>query len=81
MRREIFGLGTSQVVLTGLVLSAIARWIGLDLPAAAIAGFGLALSSTAYGVQTLEERGEVNTTCGKRSFGICCCRTSPSCRS
>lgn len=70
MRRDIFGLGTAQVVLTGLLLSAIVRATGLDLPAAVVAGFGLALSSTAYGVQTLEERGEINTTYGKRSFGI-----------
>ena len=70
MRRDIFGLGTSQVVLTGLVLSLVAKWAGLSLPAAIIAGFGLALSSTAYGVQTLEERGEINTQYGKRSFSI-----------
>ena len=71
MRRDIFGLGTLQVVVTGAVLTAAAlAGFGFDLSAALIAGFGLALSSTAYGVQTLEERAELNTGYGKRAFSI-----------
>jgi len=70
MRRDIFGLGTMQVVLTGILLTAAATAFGLDAPAALIAGFGLALSSTAFGVQTLEERGDLNSTYGRRAFSI-----------
>nr|WP_207189596.1 monovalent cation:proton antiporter-2 (CPA2) family protein [Rhodobium orientis] len=71
MRRDIFGLGTLQVVVTGAVLTAASlAGFGFDLSAALIAGFGLALSSTAYGVQTLEERAELNTGYGKRAFSI-----------
>ena len=32
MRRDIFGLGTAQVVVSGVVLTALARWAGLNMP-------------------------------------------------
>ena len=49
MRRDIFGLGTAQVVLTGIVLSSIIYAFGLlGQGGSIIAGFGLALSSTAF---------------------------------
>ncbi|NLS02529.1 potassium transporter TrkA [Rhizobium sp. P32RR-XVIII] len=71
MRRDIFGLGTAQVVLTGLALMALAYLSGvLDWRGSIIAGFGLALSSTAFAMQILDERGEVNTRYGQRSFSM-----------
>lgn len=70
MRRDIFGLGTLQVMLSGVLFSGVARHLGFDLSAAVVAGFGLALSSTAYGVQTMEERGDINTAYGKRAMSI-----------
>ena len=71
LRREIFGLGLTQVVVTGLVL--IGLVVALDrqnFGAAAVIGFGLALSSTAFGLQILEERGERSSTYGQRAFSI-----------
>src|SRR4030081_2908518 len=47
MRRLVFGLGGAQVFLTALVLGLIAAWLGLAWQAAVVAGFGLAMSSTA----------------------------------
>src|SRR5215213_6860914 len=47
MRHTLFGLGTLQVVLTGLVLAAVAA-SGRPWSAALVLGFGLALSSTAF---------------------------------
>ncbi len=71
LRHEIFGLGLVQVVLSGLVI--MAAVVVLDrqsLSAAAIIGYGLALSSTAFALQILEERGERSTAYGQRSFSI-----------
>ncbi len=71
MRRDIFGLGTAQVVLSGLALTLaaylanITGWRG-----SIIVGFGLALSSTAFAMQILEQEGDVNTKYGQRSFSM-----------
>jgi CPA2 family monovalent cation:H+ antiporter-2 len=71
MRRDIFGLGTAQVVLTGLLLTAIAYVGGIaSWRGSIVAGFGLALSSTAFAMQILEADGDVNTRYGQRSFSM-----------
>lgn len=71
MRRDIFGLGTAQVMVTGLALTALA-WVSgvLDWRGSIVAGFGLALSSTAFAMQILEGDGDVNTRYGQRSFSM-----------
>lgn len=70
MRREIFGLGLAQVFTTGFILSGAAYLLGLSWQAAIIAGFGLALSSTAFALQILQERGDLNTRHGRTAFAI-----------
>jgi monovalent cation:H+ antiporter-2, CPA2 family len=71
MRRDIFGLGTAQVMLTGLALTGLAYFSGvLDWRGSVVAGFGLALSSTAFAMQILDDAGEVNTKYGQRSFSM-----------
>lgn len=71
MRRVIFGLGALQVALTGLALCALALVLaGLNVSAALVVGFGLALSSTAFALQILEERGELSRRHGQKSFAI-----------
>ena len=71
MRRDIFGLGTAQVVVTGIVLSGIAYLSGvLGWRGAIVAGFGLSLSSTAFAMQILEGQGDINTRYGQRSFSM-----------
>ncbi len=70
MRTEIFGLGGSQVLLSGLLIGALAWWLRFEWAAALAVGFGLALSSTAFALQLMEERGESGTTYGKRAFSI-----------
>jgi CPA2 family monovalent cation:H+ antiporter-2 len=71
MRRDIFGLGTGQVVLTGLAITGIVIATGiLDWRGALVAGFGLALSSTAFALQLLEDYGDMNSRYGQRSFSI-----------
>jgi len=70
MRKDVFGLGTVQMMVTGLVLGGIAWLLGLAVSAAIIVGFGLALSSTAIGLQMLADRGEFSRRHGRAAFGI-----------
>jgi CPA2 family monovalent cation:H+ antiporter-2 len=57
MRRDIFGLGLAQVMISALAIIGVA-WVfavsGDTWAAAIVIGFGLALSSTAFGIQILE---------------------------
>lgn len=70
MRRMVFGLGTAQVILTGLIIAGMALLFDLSLRTAVIVGFGLALSSTAFGLQILTERGEMGTSHGQTAFSV-----------
>ncbi|ACP24217.1 glutathione-regulated potassium-efflux system protein [Sinorhizobium fredii NGR234] len=71
MRRDIFGLGTAQVLVTGLVLSFLIEFFSLlEWRGSVIAGFGLALSSTAFAMQILDENNDTNTRYGQRAFSI-----------
>ena len=71
MRRDIFGLGTAQVLLTGAAVSAILYELGmLDWSGSVITGFGLALSSTAFALQILDENGGTNRRYGQRAFSV-----------
>lgn len=71
MRADIFGLGTAQVVLSGLALTGAAVATGLaDWRSGLVAGFGLALSSTAFALQILNDRADLNSRYGQRSFSI-----------
>ncbi len=70
MRRQVFGMGGAQVLLTGGVLGGIAWLMEVPPPAAVIVGLGLALSSTAMGLQVLAERRELNSTAGRATFAV-----------
>ena len=71
LRKEIFGLGLMQVVISGVLLIGLVVLLDRQsFAAATIIGLGLALSSTAFGLQILEERGERSTAYGQRSFSI-----------
>ena len=71
MRRDIFGLGAAQVILSGALLTGAILATGLlEWKPAVVAGFGLALSSTAFAMQILESESDVNTRYGQRSFSL-----------
>ncbi|MGE0252063.1 MAG: monovalent cation:proton antiporter-2 (CPA2) family protein [Dongiaceae bacterium] len=70
MRRYVFGLGTAQVVLTTLALGAVALLLGASWEQAIIVGGALALSSTAFVVQLMGERGELPSRAGRKAFAI-----------
>ncbi|MCI0573597.1 MAG: monovalent cation:proton antiporter-2 (CPA2) family protein [Myxococcaceae bacterium] len=70
LRRQVFGLGGAQVLVTGALLSTIGLLVGLRPDTALIAGAGLALSSTAFAHQLLEEKNEQATAYGLAALGI-----------
>jgi CPA2 family monovalent cation:H+ antiporter-2 len=70
MRRLVFGLGTLQVALSSAAIGIIARLAGADLAAAIVIGGALALSSTAFVLQLLVERGEQVARFGRTAFAI-----------
>jgi glutathione-regulated potassium-efflux system protein KefB len=70
LRRSMFGLGSLQIVASGLAIALYLhlfepRW-GVDL----LAGLVLALSSTAFVLQILQERGEVASPHGQTAFAV-----------
>jgi CPA2 family monovalent cation:H+ antiporter-2 len=68
MRRLVFGFGTAQVLLTGALIAGIAVALGQSYGAAVTIGAALALSSTAFVIQLMNERGELATRHGRASF-------------
>jgi glutathione-regulated potassium-efflux system protein KefB len=70
MRKHLFGMGSAQMGLATLLIAACAYFLGFGKGAALVAGFGLALSSTAFVLQILAERDEVNSDHGRASFSV-----------
>ena len=70
LRRSIFGMGLTQVLVTGILLTIAAVSLGLALPTAIIVGLGLSLSSTAFVLQMLAEKKQLTTVHGRSSFAI-----------
>jgi glutathione-regulated potassium-efflux system ancillary protein KefC/glutathione-regulated potassium-efflux system protein KefB len=70
LRRPVFGLGGAQVLATGAVLFALGLAFGLSWQAALVAGFGLAMSSTALVLASLAERKQLATRHGREAFAV-----------
>nr|WP_325261729.1 monovalent cation:proton antiporter-2 (CPA2) family protein [uncultured Rhizobium sp.] len=71
MRADVFGLGPAQVAISGGVLSGFAYLSAMaDWRGSLMIGFGLALSSTAFALQILNDTGEMNSRYGQRSFSV-----------
>jgi glutathione-regulated potassium-efflux system protein KefB len=70
LRRAVFGFGAAQVAATGTGLGLAAWALGVTPGAAAIIGFGLALSSTAIGLQILIEKKQLSTPHGRAGFAV-----------
>lgn len=70
LRQPVFGVGGAQVFGTGVVLTVVAHWLGLDWPAASVVGFGFAMSSTAIVLGWLGERGQLSGPSGRRAFAV-----------
>ena len=70
MRRLVFGMGGSQILVTGAIIFAVAWAFGNSLQAAILLGGCLALSSTAIVIQLLVEEGRFGTTVGRGAFSV-----------
>ncbi|WP_417660234.1 monovalent cation:proton antiporter-2 (CPA2) family protein [Pseudomonas sp.] len=71
MRKAVFGAGMAQVVLTGVIIGAVAWQVfAQPLKTSVVLGLGLALSSTAFGLQILAERKELTSPHGRLAFAI-----------
>jgi monovalent cation:proton antiporter-2 (CPA2) family protein len=70
LRKPIFGMGATQVVAT-IIVMAVAGWaLGLSPTVALVAGMGFAMSSTAIGLATLQEKNLLPTPGGQASFSV-----------
>jgi monovalent cation:proton antiporter-2 (CPA2) family protein len=70
MRKEVFGLGSLQVIVSGVVLGLYMSMYVQNFGVAMLLGFTLSLSSTAFVMQLLQEKGKLNTEHGKSAFAI-----------
>lgn len=70
LRRYIFGLGSAQILLTALVIFAIAMAFNNSIPVSILIGASFALSSTAIVLKLLEERKLTSRPVGIMCFCI-----------
>ncbi|MDR9483681.1 MULTISPECIES: monovalent cation:proton antiporter-2 (CPA2) family protein [Sediminimonas] len=70
MRHKLLGLGGAQILLTMAAVMGGATLLGLDTRSALAVGLILALSSTAIVLQTLKEKGLMQTGGGRSAFSV-----------
>jgi CPA2 family monovalent cation:H+ antiporter-2 len=70
LSRYVFGLGALQVIVTASLIGFVAWVLGASEGAAITIGGGLALSSTAFVLQLLNEKGERETPYGNIAFAV-----------
>jgi CPA2 family monovalent cation:H+ antiporter-2/glutathione-regulated potassium-efflux system protein KefB len=70
LRGPILGMGGLQVLLSGAGLAGIGVWVGLPWREAVAVGMILSLSSTAIVLQTLGEKGQLETSGGRSAFSV-----------
>ncbi|HEY9020413.1 MAG: monovalent cation:proton antiporter-2 (CPA2) family protein [Paracoccaceae bacterium] len=70
MRHKLLGLGGAQIVLTMAAVMAAGMAFGLAWSTALAVGLVLALSSTAIVLQTLSEKGLMQTGGGRSAFSV-----------
>jgi monovalent cation:proton antiporter-2 (CPA2) family protein len=70
MKRDILGLGFSQLAITAICLGGASLYVGFAPKAAFVTGIAVALSATAIALQMLEERNDLQAPYGQRSFAI-----------
>jgi len=70
LRRLVLGLGSAQILVTGMVIGGIAWAWGNAIEAAILIGASFALSSTAVVIQELVQRRELSTRVGRASFSV-----------
>ncbi len=71
MKKEVFLYGSLQVILSGLLFTALGFFMfELEAKSAIIVGFAFALSSTAIVLKILNENNEIHSGYGRNALGI-----------
>lgn len=70
LRREIFGLGTLQIVTCAAALTGVGMLLGWPPPVAFIGAMGFVLTSTAIVMQLLSERGDLALPGGQKIVSV-----------
>src|SRR5580693_8006319 len=70
LRGPIVGTGGAQVILTTLVIAGLAAALGIHIKPALAIGMIFSASSTAIALQTLTEKGLLNSKGGQTSFSV-----------
>lgn len=70
MRFQLFGLGSLQILITTVIIYFILLFFNIESRVAFWMSFAFSLSSTAYAIQTLNEKKQFNTIFGQSSFSI-----------
>ena len=70
LRRQIFGLGSLQVVVCAILLTAVGMLYGFPWQVSFISAAGFVLTSTAIVMQVLNERGDIAAPRGQRIVSI-----------
>lgn len=70
LRRQIFGVGAGQVILTALVLGGLLYLTHFAWQAAVVGGIGLAMSSTAMAMQLMQDKGMTRNEGGQLGFAV-----------
>mmetsp|Transcript_44937 Transcript_44937/g.103939 ORF Transcript_44937/g.103939 Transcript_44937/m.103939 type:complete len:853 (-) Transcript_44937:87-2645(-) len=72
MKYDVFGIGSFQFFGTGLIIACLAHFFAPSLPVTSLVvlGGGLALSSSAFVLQLVRDKGQLATRYGRASFGV-----------
>ncbi len=70
LRKSIVGMGSMQLLLTSVIFFAIGMALGFKWQAAIAISLALAMSSTAIVLQSLKEKGQLQSVAGKASFAV-----------
>jgi len=70
LKNYVLGVGAAQVIFTAIIFIMLAYSFSIPINGAVIIGSGLALSSTAIGIQLLSDNSELNTKYGRISFAV-----------
>lgn len=70
LRRQIFGLGSAQIFVCGLLLTGVGLAFGFPLAVSFVSAMGFVLTSTAIVVQILNERGDIAQPGGQRIVSV-----------
>jgi CPA2 family monovalent cation:H+ antiporter-2 len=70
LRRILFGLGSTQVLVCAALIAGIAYALKLSVAASIVLGGALALSSTAIVIPVLADRKRLNSATGRAAFAV-----------